>query len=57
MKITCTMTDEEYDKILPWIQCSESSNPFQDEFIFYWPSDRFLFMLALYGIEYFKITE
>jgi hypothetical protein len=57
MKITCTITDEEYNQIERYIECSEFRNPFQDEFVFYWPTDKFLFMLSLYGIEYYRITE
>jgi hypothetical protein len=57
MKITCTMSDEEYNQIERYIECSEYRNPFQDEFVFYWPTDKFLFILSLYGIEYYRMTE
>ena len=57
MKITCTMSDEEYDQIERYIECNEFGNPMQDEFVFYSPTDKFLFILALYGIEYYRITE
>jgi len=57
MKITCTMSDEEYNQIERYIECSEYRNPFQDEFVFYWPTDKFLFILSLYSIEYYRITE
>jgi len=54
MKIHCTITDEEYQRIEPYIECSEWANPMEDEFIFYNPSPRFMIMLALYDIEIFK---
>jgi hypothetical protein len=54
MKIHCSITDEEYDKIQPYIECQQFSNPIQDEFVFYYPTERFLIMLALFNITYYK---
>ena len=54
MKIYTSITDEEYDKIEKYIECREWANPMQDEFIFYDPKPRFLTMLALFNIEYWR---
>lgn len=54
MKYSATITDEEYEKIRAHIQCSEISNPMQDEFVIYNPTDHFLTILALFNIPFWK---
>lgn len=54
MKIHCTLTDSEFEVIEPHIECREWANPMQDEFVFYEPTERFRFMLALFSIEYYQ---
>ena len=54
MKISLSMSDEEFEKIKTHIQCREWANPMQDEFIFYDPDPKFLMMLALFSIEFYK---
>lgn len=54
MKIECTLTDEEFEQIKPYIDCREFANPIEWEFIFYEPSEYFLFILAINGIEYYR---
>lgn len=51
MKICCSMTDEEFDKIERYIKCDDWSNPIEGEYIFYNPSYLFRWALALNGIE------
>lgn len=54
MKYTATITDEEYEKIRPYIDCREMGNPMQDEFVIYDPTDQFLVVLSLFNIEYHR---
>jgi len=51
MKIECTITDEEWEKIKIYVECREMANPMQDEFIFYDPTPEFLVMLTLFDID------
>jgi hypothetical protein len=54
MKISATIPDEQFDKIEKYIDCREWANPMQDEFIFYDPNPKFLTMLCLFNIEFYK---
>lgn len=54
MKIQCSMTDSEFDLIKNHIDCREWTNPMDEEYIFYYPTERFVLMLALHGIEYYS---
>lgn len=54
MKIECTITDEEFELIRDHIDCKQWANPMEWEFVFYEPTDNFLFMLAINGIEYYR---
>ncbi len=54
MKISCTLTDQEFNLIEPYIDCREWANPIQDEFIFYDPTEKFRLILALYSITYYQ---
>jgi hypothetical protein len=51
MKILCTMSDDEFEQVKRYLKCDDWSNPMQDEYIFYNPSDMFRWALALNGIE------
>lgn len=53
MNIHCTITDDEFSEVEPHIDCG-FSNPMQDEFIFYDPTDLFILKLMLMGIEVSK---
>lgn len=57
MKIEASMSDQEFDKIEPYIECDDWANPMEYEFIFYNPSTKFLMMLALYDIIYYTDQE
>ena len=57
MKIHVTMSDQEFDQIEKYIDCTEWCNPMQDEFIFYNPSLPFRVMLAFYEITYYLEKE
>jgi len=57
MKILCSMTDSEFDKIKSHIDCHDWANPIEGEFVFYEPTERFVFMLALFDIEYHKTQQ
>jgi hypothetical protein len=52
MKISASITDQEFEQIKDHIHCREWANPMQDEFIFYDPTEEFLVILALFSIEY-----
>jgi hypothetical protein len=54
MKISCTLTDQEFNLIESHIDCREWANPMQDEFIFYDPTEKFRLILALYSITYYQ---
>lgn len=54
MKISCTITDQEFELIKNHIECQQWANPMQDEFVFYDPTERFRFILALFSIEYYE---
>ena len=53
MKIYCHIPDQDYARIEPYIECSESANPMEEEYWFDEPTERFLLMLGLLGIPYF----
>lgn len=57
MKLLCTMTNEEFLKIEPYIKCREWSNPIQDEYIFYDATDEFQIILALFSITTYTNGE
>lgn len=57
MKLLCTMTDEEFHKIEPYIQCREWANPMADEYIFYDATDEFQITLALFSIATYTSGE
>jgi hypothetical protein len=48
------MNDEQYDRIEKYIACKEWANPIENEFIFYDPDPKFLTMLILFNIEFYK---
>ncbi|CAB5223800.1 hypothetical protein UFOVP389_14 [uncultured Caudovirales phage] len=54
MKISVSMSDEEFDRIEKYINCRQWGNPMQDEFVFYDPAPQFLTMLTLFDITYYK---
>ena len=45
------MSDDEFEQVKRYLKCDDWSNPMQDEYIFYNPSDMFRWALALNGIE------
>jgi len=53
MKITCTMSDEQFALIEPHIDADSWGNPMQDEFVFYEASERFRIILTMYNIDYY----
>ncbi len=57
MKLLCSMTDEEFEQIKTHIDCREWHNPMEGEYIFYDPSDRFRFILALFSITTYSTGE
>ena len=54
MKIYCSLTDFEFDKIKNSIQATDWGNPIEGEYVFYDPSERFFLLLALTGIVTYK---
>jgi len=57
MKLLCSMSDEEFDKIKNYIDCREWSNPMQDEYIFYDATEQFQITLALFSITTYTNGE
>jgi hypothetical protein len=54
MKYSATITDEEYERIRPYIDCREMANPMEYEFVIYDPTDEFLTILILFNITFWK---
>lgn len=45
------MSDQEFTEVEPHINCAGWSNPEEDLFIFWEPTDQFRLVLAMMGIE------
>jgi len=54
LKISATITSDEFHKIERHIACREWGNPIEDEFVFYDPTGEFLTLLTLFDITYYK---
>lgn len=54
MKISVSMNDDDFNRIEKYIDCRDWANPMQDEFVFYDPDPKFLMMLALFDIPFYK---
>jgi hypothetical protein len=54
MKISCSLSDEIFDRIEPHIDCRDWGNPMEDLFVFYDPTEQFLVTLALFDITFYR---
>ena len=55
--IAMSLTDQEFDRIEPHIDCRDWANPMDGEFVFYGCEPRMLTMLTLMGMEFYRFLE
>ena len=54
MKISAHIPEDQWHLIQPHIDCDQWHNPITEEYIFYGASEKFLVILALHDINYWR---